>query len=107
MDDMIHYRCQCSHSFKIPYDKDEPLDSFIINLAICDGYFEGKGGKIGKRVIEIDVDTGKEIFTVKFLSEQLSLLDNAKYFNCNYIPDFIFLPKEQLMEKLYEFLTFI
>lgn len=125
--DLISLKCNCVYSFKIPYDKVGLLDSFSIHLPICEPYartepshlfphglrrittsWQSEGEEIFQLpVITISADTGKETFEVKFHSEEASLIDNNKYFRCNYIPDWMSLPKEELLKKLDELLVFL
>lgn len=109
--EIIALKCNCVHSFKIPYD---PLNSFLIHLPICDDYFTVTGNhpaqgceNIKIPFIVISVDTGRETFEVKFLSPTPSLEDNSKYFRCDYIPDWMSLPKDELIKKLEDMKVFL
>lgn len=104
--ELICYNCECGFSYIIPYDKNEPLDSFSIHLPINEPHTTIKG-TFHIPVITISADTGREIFEVKFHSKEPTLLDSSKYFKCNYIPEFIKLPKDELIAKLNELLVFI
>lgn len=104
--ELINYKCSCTYSFKIPYDKQKPLDSFMIHLPITKPYKTSKG-VFRMTEISIDVDTGAESFKVTYHSDEPSLIDKNKYFTADHIPDFMSLPKDQLLEKLNELLVFI
>jgi hypothetical protein len=96
------YKCKCEGSFKIFY---KIPSSFVIYLPIFSSHtLNYRRTKIS---IKVDADMGKEYVQIKFLSEEITLLDNSKHFKCDYIPDFLELPKEELINKLNEYLLFI
>lgn len=104
--ELINYKCKCEYSFKIPYDKNNHLDSFLIHLPITAPYITPKG-EFRLTVVTFDIDTGKETFMITFPPYEPSLLDNSKNFKCDYIPDFMSLPKDELLKKMDELLVFI
>ena len=99
---LTSFNCLCDYSYKILYDKDYPFDSDMIYMSLC----EESSSKEGDMEVHFALyfDTGHNKFHV--ICYDL-LANTTNLFESDYIPDFVFLPKDKLLEKLYELLVFV
>lgn len=95
---MIMFRCECGKSFLIPCTDSLKDNHFIIHLPILNDNLIN---------YHFDIDTRIQSFQITFLSKEISLLDKNKYYKTNHIPNFIFLPLNEMIKKLEELIVFI
>lgn len=106
-EDMIVLKCDCVYSFKIPLDRFIPDGDCLIHSCILGQHPTNRTVMIP--VIEFDINTEQKTFKITYRSDEMPTKgdDKSKYFECDYVPDFMLLPSEQLSERVRDLIVFI